>query len=186
MTGVSPVVESNRKEQPTTRRGYHAHNHYGRTVHYVIIWPASTMDGRTDGETFKLDATVDGRGIRWTPPGQQRPQSFKICAPIPSPHQKFKKKKKKKNERRKEIFWQRGRKWFWILNKMFLPLALGDEFDFETFGLCGQPDGGDEFLFASHNFLFLDFDLLPALHDRDLHFFRPDLLASFGGLQFVC
>lgn len=67
-----------------------------------------------------------------------------------------------------------------------LPLALGDEFDFETFGLGGQPDGGDEFLFASHNFLFLNFDLLPALHDRDLHFFRPDLLASFGGLQFVC
>jgi hypothetical protein len=61
-------------------------------------------------------------------------------------------------------------------------LALGDEFDFKTFGLCGQTDSGDEFLFASHNFLFFNFDLLPALYDRDLHFFRPDLLTSFGRL----
>jgi hypothetical protein len=48
LTRVSPIVESNRKEQPhRTRRGYHAHNHYGRTVEYVIIWPTSIQ--WTDG-----------------------------------------------------------------------------------------------------------------------------------------
>jgi hypothetical protein len=73
-----------------------------------------------------------------------------------------------------------------FVDGIFLPLALGDEFDFKTFGLCGQTDSGDEFLFASRNFLLFNFNLLPAFNDRDLHFFRPDLLASFGCLQFVC
>jgi hypothetical protein len=69
----------------------------------------SVYNGRTDDETFKLDATVDGRGIRWPPPGQQRPQNL-IVAPISDPHPKILKGKRKNKKSRKRKYFGKGEK----------------------------------------------------------------------------
>ena len=67
----------------------------------------------------------------------------------------------------------------------YVPVALSEQFHLEALGLGGQFHCGDELLLLARDLLLLDLDLLLALHHRDLHLLRADLLANLGRLQLV-